>query len=239
VTAPLDIAQGYLARGWFPVPIAYREKGPKIPGWQNLRLTAAELPQYFNGHPANIGVLLGEPSGGLADVDLDCEETVRLARSILPETIAFGRRSKRRSHLLFSCPGACTEKFVDPRDRQTLVELRSTGGQTVFPGSTHPSGELVEWETGTAPDATPLAISPADLRALVAKLAVAALIARRAPDALDDFLSCSVLAGVPLDIADKATDWLRLAPEPTPAPPPVIRSQPEPPAPAPVPEPTP
>ena len=27
-----------------------------------------------------------------------------------------------------------------------LVELRSTGGQTVFPGSTHESGEAIRWD---------------------------------------------------------------------------------------------
>lgn len=213
---PLEIAQNYLARGWAPVPIAYREKGPKIPGWQNLRLTADDLPNFFNGHPANIGVLLGQPSGGLADIDLDCIEAVNLARDLMPETATFGRRGKHRSHLLYVAPGSVMAKFVDPRDRQTLVELRSTGGQTVFPGSTHPSGELVEWEPGTD---QPMEISADELRAKVVRLAIASLIQRRAPAALQAYLDTGA---VPQDMAAKAAEWSGVS-APPPAQP-IIRS---------------
>ncbi len=32
-----------------------------------------------------------------------------------------------------------------------IVELRSTGCQTVFPGSVHPSGGLIEWSSNGEP----------------------------------------------------------------------------------------
>ena len=72
-------ARAFLRRyGWQPVPVPTRRKGPVRSGWQNLRLTDEERPQYFDDDD-NLGVLLGEPSGGLVDVDLDCEEAVQLA----------------------------------------------------------------------------------------------------------------------------------------------------------------
>ncbi len=79
-------------------------------------------------------ILLGEPSGGLLDVDVDCDEALRL-RKLLPTTSCkFGRKSKPESHFLYLVEGELpkTMKFTDP-DGQCLIELRSTGAQTVFP----------------------------------------------------------------------------------------------------------
>lgn len=184
----LEAAQGYVARGWGVVPVPFKSKAPVVTEWQKLRLTPAELPAVFNGAPGNIGVLLGAPSEDLVDVDLDCPEALLLARSLLSKTpTMFGRASRQRSHYLYT--SACeTEKFAEPPTRATtaaatdkergmLVELRSTGGQTVFPGSTHPSGEPVTWDG----EGAPAVIAPARLRQEVAELAAACLLARRWP----------------------------------------------------------
>src|SRR3989442_2164388 len=70
-----DAALDYLARGWAPVPIAHGEKGPCVPNWPDVRLGEADLPAHFsNGE--NVGVILGEASHGLADVDLYCAESL-------------------------------------------------------------------------------------------------------------------------------------------------------------------
>jgi hypothetical protein len=71
----LEAAQNYISIGWTPVPIPLREKGPIIKGWQNLRLTASDLTRYFSAS-SNIGLMLGEASGGLVDIDLDALEAV-------------------------------------------------------------------------------------------------------------------------------------------------------------------
>ena len=73
----LATARAFLARGWAPIPVPYRSKRPILKGWQNLRPADADLAQHFNGGLQNIGVLLGEPSGGLVDVDLDSPEALR------------------------------------------------------------------------------------------------------------------------------------------------------------------
>ena len=192
----LDIARDYLARGWAPLDVPFRRKAPVREGWQNLRLDASALREHFNGHPSNIGVLLGSPSGGLVDVDLDCPEALMLASTFLPATCArFGRASKRASHWLYGCePVPASEKFQDTTSERPamLVELRADGCQTVFPGSVHESGEPVEWDE----DGECARGDGATLRRAVAALAVAALIARHWPAAGARHTAALALAGV-------------------------------------------
>ncbi|MGQ9532564.1 MAG: hypothetical protein ACUVTQ_07140 [Desulfotomaculales bacterium] len=58
-----------------------------------------------------------------------------------------------------------------------IVELRSTGAQTVFPPSRHPSGEEVTWErTGE-----PARVEPTELTKACATLAAATLLAAKWP----------------------------------------------------------
>lgn len=171
-----DVALNYLARGWRSIPIPHRTKRPTLDAWQDLRLDREDLAACFNGHPSNIGVLLGEPSGDLVDLDVDAREAVALADIFLPSTPAvFGRASKRRSHRLYTC-AIITEKFADC-DGAMLVEIRSTGGQTVFPGSTHPSGERIEW----AENGAPARVDPDELRRATTHLAISAMFARHWP----------------------------------------------------------
>lgn len=72
----LEIALGYIDRGWSPVPIPYKQKGPLIKDWQNLALNETTAYNHFNGGPQNVGVQLGARSHGLTDVDLDCSSSV-------------------------------------------------------------------------------------------------------------------------------------------------------------------
>ena len=140
-----DIAFSYVARDWSPLPIPTGRKCPNVKGWPELRIKIGQVETYFARDPLNIGILLGDASGRLVDVDLDCEEACAIAASILPSTNSvFGRRSKPTSHMLFTCKIE-SKAFKDPERGDTLLEIRSNGHQTVFPGSIHPSGESVEW----------------------------------------------------------------------------------------------
>lgn len=173
---PLEAAQADLARGWYSVPIPAGEKAPRMRGWQNLRLDAAALAVHFAGD-CNRGLLLGEPSGGLVDIDLDAAEAVALAESFLPETDRIhGRLGKPRSHWWFVAD-LKTAKFQDV-DNAMLVEIRSTGGQTVVPPSTHPTGERLAWHT----EGDPAEADPDELQCAVARLAAAALLVRHYPE---------------------------------------------------------
>jgi hypothetical protein len=164
----LDVATSYAHRGWAVIPVPDRSKDPGIPGWPKLRLKEPDLAQYFNGHRQNIGVLTGEPSNWLVDVDLDHPRCIELADQFLPPTPAvFGRRSKPRSHRLYYLTGPASTRIIRSKSAGTLVELRSTGLQTVVAPGTHESGEAIEWEE---PDAEPATVDPEQLLAAVQAL---------------------------------------------------------------------
>ena len=145
VSKILEAALAYLRLGLCLVPIPYREKGPKTKDWQKLRLDEAGVHREFSQSPRNMGVLLGEPSGWLTDVDLDCREAVVLAPEFLPPTQRkSGRKSNPCSHFFYSCVGSKTKQFKDTKG-DSLLEIRSTGAQTVLPPSIHCSGEPYTW----------------------------------------------------------------------------------------------
>lgn len=99
-----------------------------------------------------------------------------VAATFLLETCTFGRAAKRRSHWLYVCPEAKTAAYKDV-DGSMLVEIRSTGAQTIFPGSVHVSGERVEFDK----DLEARSISAVELEKRVRRLATAALVARHWP----------------------------------------------------------
>lgn len=147
----IDAAVDYAGRGWNVIPLPYRSKGPDFDGWQETTFLAEELPTRF-GQQCNIGIVLGDKSNGLVDVDLDCSEAVVLADHFLPSTDSiFGRDGNPRSHRLYVCekPGRTTQ--LKDLQNEMLLEVRANGGQTVFPPSTHEGGEQIEWETDKAP----------------------------------------------------------------------------------------
>lgn len=178
VNMALPAAISYCRCGYAVIPVPYRSKKPVISEWNTLRLTEEELPQYFNGQCQNVGVILGEPSGGLVDVDLDSPEAVRLADEFLPNTAGiFGRAGKPGSHRLYVCePIPRVTQFRDV-DGTMIVELRGTGGQTIFPGSLHPNGEPIEW----VGDGKPKPIDLDILDEAVRRLAAAVILARHWP----------------------------------------------------------
>ncbi len=173
---PLDHALDLHARGLVPVPIPYRQKKCVIGGWSSLRPTVADLPGLFKANRGNVGVLLGEPSGFIVDVDLDHPRAVELADSFLPPTrMTWGRASKPRSHRLYRLTRPTkTKQWRLARKNKgdppppMIVELRSTGCQTVAPGSTHKdTGEAIVWHE----DGQPTLIDPDELVACCEALA--------------------------------------------------------------------
>jgi hypothetical protein len=183
-----DAAREYMARGWSPIPVPARAKNPNRPGWQNERHTIDDVDGAFDSE-GNIGLLLGEASDDLCDVDLDCDETIAAAPFFLPHTDRWhGRASHRRSHAWYVVtdePSLRRVSFVDPTRKDTngkactLVELRANGHQTIVPPSLHDeTGELITWES----EGEPARVTAGELRVAVAKVAACALIAWRWPD---------------------------------------------------------
>ena len=89
----MNAASDYRERGWIPIPISARGKDPIRRRWQNSTI---ETPLHDFIEGCNVGILLGEASGGLVDIDLDCAEAIAAAPHILPSTgLKFGRLAKR------------------------------------------------------------------------------------------------------------------------------------------------
>jgi hypothetical protein len=169
----LTATRDYTDRGFFCVPIPHGEKGPRLKGWQNLRLTAEQLGNEFMPN-SNVGVILGEASGWLIDVDLDCEEAVTLAEQYLPPTgMVTGRDRRPRSHWWYVCEGAETVRLKEQSTGKTIVELRSSGLQTVVGPSVHPDGGRYDVLSGE-----PARVPYPMLRACVDALHAAALTER-------------------------------------------------------------
>jgi AAA domain/Bifunctional DNA primase/polymerase, N-terminal len=180
MSASLNHALDYHARGWMPIPIPHGSKNPNRKGWQKENWSCDDLPRCFN-NGQGVGLLLGKPSGGLVDIDLDCAKALGIADAILPATnMVSGRDSAPSSHRWYICePLLATVKFKDPSladadARAMIVEFRSTGSQTIAPPSIHPSGEIYQWYG----ELSPIRIDGNALLKSVSKLAACALVAR-------------------------------------------------------------
>jgi hypothetical protein len=188
-------ASHFLGAGFVPLPWRRGVKGDDHQkGWQHQRPTPETLDRFFpEGADLNIGLLLGEPSGGLVDADLDSHEAVRAAPYLLPATdMISGRPGKQKSHYWYVTddpPAKASAKFKDPdkgfyeadaddEDRKlVLVELRSTGGQTIIPPSAHPKAGLYAWDSFGRPARVAIDV----LRKALCQVAGAALLARHWP----------------------------------------------------------
>jgi hypothetical protein len=175
------LVQRYISEGWAVVPIPSGRKAPEVKDWAKRSFEVVDFQS-----DDNIGIRLGEPSGGLVDVDLDCEEAVAAAAVIMLATPRrHGRQSVGVSHYWYIAKGVeKSERWLDT-DGKVLVELRSTGGQTVVPPSLHPSGEklfwLVDGQHSDLPDDPAPTVAAELLRLAARSTATAALLARHWP----------------------------------------------------------
>jgi hypothetical protein len=180
----LEAAIDYQGLRFIVTPL--RGKRPILKDWQERQLSEDELPDYFvDGR--NLGIVLGGPAG-LVDVDLDNPAAVAVADLLLPDTVKSGRKKNPRSHHWFVCDPAppsrryfLTKSMADSlmieSGEATLVELRSTGHQTVVAPSIHPvDGDRYLWHPGEICE-----MDGEVLAGLVLDVAVAALLALNRP----------------------------------------------------------
>jgi hypothetical protein len=159
--ANVQAALDAIARGYSPLPIHSHSKKPAGLDWtRGIGTTVpAEVEKIFRDHAEkqhdNIGLLLGDASGGLIDIDLDHPKTRRLKDHFMPPTaMRSGRAGRPGSHYWYMAkPGTLQgyrkytmPKKADGKTGDVIVEYRSTGGQSVIPPSIHPSGESYRWE---------------------------------------------------------------------------------------------
>lgn len=145
-------------RGFQPIPIQAGGKRPYGSGWTHYRWKSLEqvetsFDQWAEQGAPGIGLLLGKPSGGLVDVDLDHPKAAKFRDYFLPPTdMLSGRPGNPNSHYWYlvddeELPG--TRRYRMP-DGSISVEIRTTGSQTVIPPSKwHGEGRPAEkyrWE---------------------------------------------------------------------------------------------
>ncbi len=173
-----QVARDWLDLGIKPVPIRPRMKKPRGDSWQKLRLTKATIPDYFQEND-NVGGLWGKPSGWVIDVDLDDEHAADVAEFLLPRTVVYGRKSRPETHFLYICKGVKTHKWKGP-NKEMLVEIRSTGSQSVLPPSVHPDKERYHVDDWNDEEFT--AIPRLKLMRYIDEVSAGALFARHYPE---------------------------------------------------------
>ena len=180
VSSKLDaaaVAKSWLDRGIQPVPIHPSSKKPKGgEDWNKLIVTQESIIKHFRAGD-NVGALWGEPSAWIIDVDLDWDESTLAAPRLLPETFIYGRYSRPGSHYLYRAMGATTRKWIGPK-KGVILEIRSTGTQSVVPPSMHPDKERYEIDH----EVSIVDITAAKLRVALDRLAAVSVLAREYPD---------------------------------------------------------
>jgi hypothetical protein len=148
-----EAALTYTKFGWEPLVLPFKEKSPRGKWKEPRAWTPEDIDNEFGGN-LNVGIALGKRSSGLIDIDFDCSEAAELAKVVLSDLPSFGRKGSPFSHrvayaklkkgrLVFQLPDAAAQTIG--ADRAMLLEVRGNGHQTMFPPSTHPSGEVVGW----------------------------------------------------------------------------------------------
>lgn len=159
-TSIQQAAEAYLAVEWQPIRIKPRGKKPIGKAWQNSKPVVAD---FESGE--NIGVVMGAPSRGLVDIDLDAKEAREIAS--LPELFgqcpSFGREEHQYpGHYLLYChdAGDNAKRHMFSPDGD-FIDVRAGGCFTVFPPSEHAA--KIVWSGGEMPVEIP-SMSWEDLR---------------------------------------------------------------------------
>lgn len=155
----LDAAKLYLQRNWHLVLLGEKEKTPDKYKWLEHKFNQEEVELKF-APGKNIGVALGGHSGGLIDIDFDSAEAASIGNLIFADLPGFGRKSAPSGHRIAICHDAkSTIQFsltkeqaasigFSEAEKSMVLEVRSTGGYTMFPPSCHPCGEILDWHSG-------------------------------------------------------------------------------------------
>ena len=158
----LHAARRYREQGFALVPA--KGKRPFVAGWEAEGTPPEEDARYWgNGHAYNMGVVLGEASGGLADIERDCDLPVRIDPMFLPDSLMSGREKRPHTHSFYYCPGIRPRALYDASGKK-FFEVRSDGQQTILPPSRHPvDGDKYIWhrETGSIATVDPKALDQA------------------------------------------------------------------------------
>jgi hypothetical protein len=121
-------------------------KGDKIP-WKHLdnKTTMSDTRYLYKLGGGNIGVALGDKSGGLISIDFDDDDALRAflsCNTAIRDTLI--SRGKRGGNVWYRMEGLYPDRVQHIKKGRTSVgEWRTTGGQTIIYGQ-HPDGGRYE-----------------------------------------------------------------------------------------------
>lgn len=148
--AALDTALRLHAMGLRVHPCRPRDKIPTVTGWQQRRLTEADLRAEVR-QSSNLGIALGKQNNGAQLVVVDCDglKWLEWALERFPAPVLMTRNDPARgAHLWYRWVGPMPRKRVlarDPERKHSNAQLLSEGAQVVVPPSIHPGGRPYAW----------------------------------------------------------------------------------------------
>lgn len=136
-------ASHWFESGYNILPLAKGGKMPVISGWQEWgRVKQAEfqVDSWCNSYgKGNIGFPLGECNGVIAlDFDYDCDGLHEKVKAIIPPS-PVRKIGAKGFTAFYQYKGERNKRYR--KNGQTVIELLSTGTQTVMPPSIHPDTE--------------------------------------------------------------------------------------------------
>lgn len=149
----LDVALGYLERGWSIIPMVPGTKEPTLRTWKRYQ---SALPHnrtvrnwFRDGVDVGIAVVLGDVSGGLICRDFDEMESFNRWTEQYPQLAAELPivETSRGRHVYFV--GDVQQVREASRNAKSIIgyddgELRG-GGLCILPFSRHPTGKTYQW----------------------------------------------------------------------------------------------
>lgn len=147
-----SIGARLLAQGYLIIPIAKGQKRPAIDGWQNARLTAADLYRYQG---SGVGILTGQGATPLCGVDIDtswpdlAEDMVAWLASRFGMTVTrVGNAPKVLAVYRQARPfrKAVTPWFEDYLGARHRLEILGTGQQFVAYAIHPDTGKPYQWD---------------------------------------------------------------------------------------------
>ena len=178
-------AAAYIKDGLLPVPVQFMGEEPIPSNWQKLYLQLKDVDQWFPADEnRNVGIKLGDFCDPIVVVDIVDKDALPFAESYLPQTMVFGRASRRKSHWVYRTHQAEYKcDVVEPRNfvagGDIIFEVLGEGQLAVFPGSIHESGELITFEEGRDFSSTPTLVEKHELEVGIDMVLIATVLYKR------------------------------------------------------------
>ncbi|MEM7675924.1 MAG: bifunctional DNA primase/polymerase [Myxococcota bacterium] len=134
------------AHGYSVMPVRRGQKMPRMRGWTWRPVRGLDLLRTFNGsEPPNVGLLLGDKSRQVIDIDDDVGASdvidAALRAAGLPATRCHGRPGKQRSHWQYRIEGDSAGKAAQFKVGDGAIELRAANQHSVVAGI-HAAGPI-------------------------------------------------------------------------------------------------